>query len=60
MGEELMLNKKLSSSGIGFTPEMAVESTVVWSMDQKYARNLVSGSNGTQLKHHLEHTFTSI
>jgi hypothetical protein len=60
MGEELMLNKKSSSSVIGFTPEMAVESTVVWSMDQKYARNLVSGSNGTQSKHHLGYTFTSI
>ena len=54
-----MLNIKSSSSVIGFTPEMAGESTV-WSMDQKYACNLVRGSNGTKSKHRLGHTFTSI
>ena len=54
-----MLNIKSSSSVIYFTPEMAGESTV-WSMDQKYAHNLVSGSDGTKSKHRLGHTFTSI
>jgi hypothetical protein len=41
-----MLNEKSSSSVISFTPEMAMESAVVWSMDQKYAHNLVSITMG--------------
>ena len=57
-----MLNIKSSSSVIGFTPDMAVETleSTVRSMDQKYGHNLVSGSNRTQSKHYLGHTFTSM